>query len=79
MADQNRNEDQNHEGDSSTAAAAASTTLQSSSKKSKNKPAAAAAAAATNVLDGNSTHGENNNVNRKDSFMLKAIYKNFSF
>jgi hypothetical protein len=61
MADQNRNEDQNHEGDSSTTAAAA------------------AAAAATNVPDGNSTRGENNNVNRKDSFMLKVIYKNFSF
>jgi hypothetical protein len=57
MADQNRNEDQNHEGDSSTTAAAA----------------------ATNVPDGNSTRGENNNVNRKDSFMLKVIYKNFSF
>jgi len=76
MADQNRNEDQNDEGDSSNAAA--STTSKSSSKKSKNKPAAAAAAA-TDVPDGNSTRGENNNVNRKDSFMLKAIYKNFSF
>ena len=75
MADQNRNEDQNDEGDSSTAAA--STTSKSSSKKSKNKPAAAAAA--TDVPDGNSTRGENNNVNRKDSFILKAIYKNFLF
>lgn len=52
----------------------------SSSKKSKDKPAAAAVTtAATDVPDGNSTRSENNNVNRKDSFMFKAIYKNFSF
>ena len=74
MADQNRNEDQTDEGDSSTAAA--STTSKSSSKKSKNKPAAATA---TDVPDGNSTRGENNNVNRKDSFILKGIYKKFFF
>jgi len=78
MADQNRNEDQNDERDSSIAAA--SPTSKSSSKKSKNKPAAAtAAASATDVPDGNSVRGENNNVNRKDSFILKVIYKKFFF
>lgn len=56
MVDQNRNEDQNHEGDSSTAATAG-----------------------TDVPNGIITRGENNNVIRKDSLMLKAIYKNFSF
>jgi hypothetical protein len=75
MADQNRNEDQNDERDSSTAAA--STTSKAPSKKSKNKPVAATAA--SDVPDGNSTRGENNSVNRKDSFILKSIYKKFFF
>ncbi|CAF1154022.1 unnamed protein product [Rotaria sordida] len=73
MADQNRNEDQNDEGDSSTAGA--STTLKSFSKNSKSKPAAAAAAAtaATDVLDGNSTRAENINQKLTDKSMRNLM------
>ncbi|CAF4064522.1 unnamed protein product, partial [Rotaria sordida] len=73
MADQNRNEDQNDEGDSSTVGA--STTLKSFSKNSKSKPAAAAAvvAAATDVVDGNSTRAENNNQKLTDKSMRNLM------